>query len=96
MDYVLSRKPVTSEYTCSATSSKLEAVAADAVVNDKRFNSFLTADEAEMIAVGYVPKNTENTTKWVIRNFHEGWEVRNSIFPNDPCQYPVICLLHVI
>ena len=38
-----------------------EAFAADTAVNDKCFNSFLTADEAEKIAVGYIPKNTEKT-----------------------------------
>ena len=66
----------------ATTSSELETVAADTA--DKRFNSFLTADEAERIAVGYIPKNTEKTTKWAVRNFNEWREVRNLKFPNDP------------
>ena len=69
----------------ATTSSELETVAADtAVTNDKRFNSFLTADEAERIAVGYIPKNAEKTTKWAVRNFNEWRKVRNRKFPNDP------------
>ena len=64
---------------------ELETVAADtAVTNDKRFNSFLTADEAERIAVGYIPKNTEKTTKWAVQNFNEWRKVRNRKFANDP------------
>ena len=67
------------------TSSELEAAADTAVlINDTRFNSFLTADEAEKIAVGYIPKNTEKTTKWAVRNFNEWREARNCKFPNDP------------
>ena len=47
--------------------------------NDKQFNSFLTDEEA----VGYVPRNTEKTTKWALRNFEEWQEVRNRPFPSD-------------
>ena len=51
--------------------------------NDKRFNSFPTDEEADKIAVGYVPRNTEKTTKWALRNFEEWREVRNRRFPSD-------------
>ena len=72
----------------ATTSSELEleGIATDTTVasDDKRFNSFLTADEAEKIAVGYIPKNTEKTTKWVVRNFNKWREVRNRKFPSDP------------
>ena len=65
-----------SQANVATTFSELETVAADtAVTNDKRFNSFLTADEAERIAVGYIPKNIEKTTKWAVRNFNEWREV---------------------
>ena len=40
--------------------SELEAVAADTAVNDKHFNSFLTADKAEKIAVGYIQRRPQS------------------------------------
>ena len=43
------------------TSSELEAAADTAVsINNMHINSFLTADEVEKIAVGYIPNNTED------------------------------------
>ena len=54
-----------------------------ATVGDKRFNSFVTEAEAEKYAVAYIPKNTEKTTKWALRNFEDWREVRNRQFPND-------------
>ena len=71
----------------ATTSSEVETVAADtAVTNNERYErySFLTADEAEKIAVRYVPKDTEKTTKWALWNFNEWREVQNRRFPNDP------------
>ena len=62
-----------SQVNVETTSS--EALAADTAVNDKCFNSFLTADEVEKITAGYIPKRTEKTTKWAVRNFNKWWEV---------------------
>ena len=35
------------------------------------------------MALGYVPKNTEKSTKWALRNFEEWREVRNQRFPQN-------------
>ena len=51
---------------------------------NQRFHTFLSDDDADKMALGYVPKNTEKSTKWALRNFEEWREVRNQRFPENP------------
>ena len=50
---------------------------------DQRFHTFLSDEDADKMALGYVPKNTEKSTKWALRNFEDWREVRNKRFPEN-------------
>ena len=53
-------------------------------MKDRHFRTFLSDDDADKMALSYVPKSTEKSTKWVLHNFKEWREVRNWRFPENP------------
>ena len=73
-----------SQANIATTFSEPKAVAADTAVNDKHFNSFLIADEAGKIAVGYRARQDHKSGRYGI-----GGKFKTMNF--QVTQYPVIC-----
>ena len=58
--------------------------------NIERFNSFVTEEEADRLAAGFVPKNTEKSTKWALRNFEAWLEARNLSVPGEQVPHDLL------
>ena len=69
---------------CLLSKNDQPTILVDGEAKDQRFHTFLSDDDTDKMALGFVPKNTEKSTKWALCNFEEWREVQSRRFPKNP------------
>ena len=56
----------------------------------ERYDFSMSDDDFDQHRKGYCPKNTQISTDWAVRNFHQWREARNAEMPSDSCPSDIL------